>query len=254
MLVKDLVVEDVESIDVKKDILDALFTMFSSRQKVLPVFDGKKLVGTVNISNYVKVLRGDFKDRPPESISVKEIMDDKLTIIQPTTEVSYVMDKICEKGFYALPVFSGHEFVGMITREDILKQFMNSLRGKFKVIDVMSYHTSTSSIHDPVENVAKKIISGSEKRIIVMNYDKIEGIITIKEVANILLAEKGELANMSVKDILTPNMPTVSKLDDAAKAAQMMIEWHTGAVPVVDKQLEGIVRNKDIIQRLRLIK
>ncbi|MFH1126294.1 MAG: CBS domain-containing protein, partial [Candidatus Altiarchaeota archaeon] len=231
---------------------DALFTMFINQQYTLPVFDEKRFVGTVSISSYAKVLR-DFSSRKTESIMVSEIMDEKSTVVLPTNDMKRVLDKLCEKGVYAIAVASGHDFMGIIRRQDLLKKFLPLIKGKFKVMDVMSYHISTNSIHDTVESVAKKIIYGVEKRIIVMNHEKIEGMITIKDLANVLLAEKADLSKMSVMDILTPNTQTVSKHDDAAKAGEIMLEWNTRGVPVVDQHLEGIVRDKDILQRLRLM-
>jgi CBS domain-containing protein len=119
-------------------------------------------------------------------------------------------------------------------------------------MDVMSLHASTNSIHDTVESVAAKIITGDERKIIIMDENRIEGVITIIDLANILLAEKADLHAMSVRDILTPNMVYVRKQDDATRPAEIMLEWNISGVPVVEERLEGIVRNKDIIQRIRV--
>jgi len=251
MLAKDLVLEDVVKIDVQKDILDALFTMFTAHQYILPVFSESKFVGILGMSHYARVLQ-DLQ-RKPESIHISEIMDSKITSVSPTADVKQVMDKLCERGVYGIPVTSGHDFLGIIRRQDLLKNFLHLIKGRFKVMDVMSYHITTSSIHDPIESVVKKAVVGGARRIVILNYDKVEGIITFKDLVNILLAEKVDLSQMSVKDILTPNQLTISKLDDAKKAGDMMLEWDVGGVPVVDKTLEGIVRDKDLIQRIRLL-
>jgi CBS domain-containing protein len=156
MLAKDLVLEDVVKIDAGKDILDALFTMFTTQQYILPVFKDSKFVGVLNISHYAKVLH-DLKDKRPGSIHVGDIMDYKtVSSISPTADVKQVMDKLCEKGVYGIPVTSGHEFLGIIRRQDLLKNFLHLIKGRFKVMDVMSYHITTSSIHDPIESVVKR--------------------------------------------------------------------------------------------------
>lgn len=252
MLVKDLTIENVASVDARGDVLDALIVMFSRRQRILPVFDESKFVGTVSVSSYAKVLQ-DLGKRKPESIRVREIMDKNMTIVSPTTDIRQVIDRICEKGSYGVPVVSGHEFKGILGRAEILKHFLHLLRGKFKVIDVMSYYVSTNSVHDAVEAVARKIITGDDRRIVIMNNKDVEGTIGIKDLANVLLTEKADLSTLSVKDILVPNTVTVRKSDDAAKAAEIMLEWWIGGVPVVEDKLEGIVRDKDILQRLRLV-
>ncbi|MCX6695760.1 MAG: CBS domain-containing protein [Candidatus Altiarchaeota archaeon] len=226
--------------------------MFSNRRLILPVFSESCFVGTISISSYAKVLR-EIGTRKPESIHVSEIIDKKLSTVSPNANVLDVMDRICEKGVYGVPVISGHEFIGMITREDVLKKFLHLINGKFKVTDVMSYYVGTISVHDAVEDAIQKIVTGDEKRLVALDYQKVEGVICIKDLANVLLAEKADLSRMSVKDILVPNIVTVSKHDDATKAGEIMLDWWVGGVPVVDGELEGIVKDKDIIQRLRFI-
>jgi len=250
MLAKDLVSEDIASINSNKDILDALFTLFSKRRRILPVLDESKFVGTLTISSYAKLLQ-EFDSIEPESIKVADIMDENPKTLSPNTDAKYVINRLCDKGVYGVPLLSGHEFTGMVLREDTLKHFPSQIAGKFKVIDVMSHYVSTNSIHDPVEEVAKKIISGYDRRIIILDDKRVEGTVTIQDLANILLAEKADLTTMSVKNILVPNPVTVSKNDDVAKAVAIMLDWGVYGLPVVDKKLEGIIKDKDIVQRIR---
>lgn len=251
MLVKDLVIRETSSIDAGKDIIDAILMMLSTGERILPVMDESTLVGAISSWSYARVLR-DMMERKPESILVSELMDSRPRTFSPLTDVRQVRDKLCEKGVYGVPITSGHEFVGMVRRRDMLGNFKSTLKGRFKVMDVMSLHASTNSIHDTVESVARKIISGDERRVIIMNQDRIEGILTIIDLANILLAEKADLSNMSVRDILVPNRISVKKHDDATKPLELMLEWDVRGVPVMEEKLEGIVRDKDIIQRIRV--
>jgi CBS domain-containing protein len=253
MLVKDLEVEDVARIDIDKDIIDALCIMFMNKQRCLPVFNKSVYAGIICIADYVKVLQ-QLRDRKPESISVNEIMDKFYVTASPNTPVEHVIDRLCEKSIYGVPILSGHEFVGIVRREDVLKHFLNLFKGKFKVMDVMSYNVSTNSIHDTLERLGKKILTGLERRIVIMNYHHVEGTVTIQDLANVLLTDHVDLSTMSVKDILIPNPASVRKSDDAMKAAKLMLEWNVGGIPVIDEDLEGIVRDKDVIQRIHIIR
>jgi len=252
MLVKDLVVKDEVSVDIKKDVLDALFLMFSNRRRVVPVLDNSRFVGTISIAAYAKILR-ELSERKPESICVSEVMDAGAATVSPNTELRYVLDMLCNKGVYGVPVISGHEFIAMVKREDILKKFIPLLKGKLTVMDVMSYYVSTNSVHDPLENIANKILSGTERRIVIMDYNTLQGTVDILDLANVLLTEGVDLTAMTVKDILSPNTVTVSKYDDATKAGSIMLEWGIWGVAVVDRELEGIVKDKDILQRIYAI-
>ncbi|MDD5111522.1 MAG: CBS domain-containing protein [Candidatus Altiarchaeota archaeon] len=252
MLVKDVLATDAASVDIKKDVLDVLITMLGGRERVVAVLDNQRFAGTVSITSYAKILR-DLKDRKPESINIREIMDERPWTVMPNTNVTQVMDKLCEKGVYGVPVMSGHEYLGMVRRKDVLKKYTHLLKGKFRVQDAMSYHVDTNSVHDTVEYLTKKILMGYERRVVVMDDDNIKGTIDILDLANILLAEGTDLSNMSVEEILVPNAVTVSKCDDITQAGQIMMEWKIWGVPVVDKKLIGIARDKDLIQRLRSV-
>lgn len=236
-------------IDVRKDVLDVLLVMLSSRERVIPIFDGPKFVGVVNVSSYARILR-DMKERKPESICVADVMDKKPKTLAPDTNISQIISSICQKGVYGIPVASGHEFIGIIRREDILQKCMHLLKGRFKVQDAMSYHLSTNSVHDPLEKLAKKILMGYDRRLVIMDGDSLKGTVDILDLANVLLSEGVDLYTMSVKDILLPNAVTVSKNDDITKAVKVMFEWKMWGIPVVNERLEGVVRDKDIIQRL----
>ncbi|GEM_PF-2513268 len=254
MLVKELLGGDVTPVDIKNDVLDALFIMLGKRENTLPVLDGRRFAGTVDITSYTKILQ-DMTNRKPETISVGEIMSKKVRPVDPNTEISYVIDNICEKEVHGIPVTSGHELIGMVRRQDILRHYTPSLKGKFKVQDVMSYHVSTNSIHDKLEPLAKRILQGYERKIVIVDYDTIKGTIDILDLANVLLSEGIDLSRMSVKDILLPNAVSIGKYEDVTKAVQLMFEWKMEGIPVTDKnQVEGIVRDKDIIQRIKYTK
>ena len=246
-------VRDSVPIDVSKDVIDALTVMFRKKERLLPVMDGSSFVGTVRISDYLDVMRR-VKNEEPESIHLGEIVDRKPVTASPNAPIEEVIDRLCEKGVYAMPVVSGHELISMVRREDILRRFLPLLKGKFKVKDVMSYSVSTHSIHEPLESLSERILSGMDRRVVIMDYNKIEGTLTIQDLANVLLADKADLSGMSVKDIMAPNPVTIRKCDDAMKAGELMLEWSRWGIPVADKELEGMVRDKDLVQRIHIIR
>jgi len=253
MLAKDLVIEDGVVTTPKTDILDSLYLMLKHRRRILPVLTGSKLVGIVSVASYIPAIQS-MDSRKPETILVGEILNEQPFVASPNTEASYVADCLCAKGVYGVPVVSGHEYMGMIRREDVISRFLVLIKGKFKAMDVMSYNVSTCSIHETLEHLVKRISAGIERRVVVMNVDKIEGSITFEDLINVILADKSDISKLSVSDVLVPIQASVKKTDDAAKAAQFMLDWGINAIPVVDGGgLEGIIRDKDILQRIQVL-
>lgn len=250
ILARDIITKDSVFTTPKTDILDALFLMLKNRRRIIAVLADGRFAGTVSVASYVKVIQS-LDVRKPESFLISEIMHESTFIASPNTELNHVVDRLCGKGVYGVPIISGHDYMGIIRREEVLSKFLHLLSGKFKAMDVMSYNVSTCSIHDALETLVKRISSGIERRIIVMNDDKLEGMITFEDMINIILADKSNISNMSVRDVLVPIRVSMRKSDDAGKAAHLMLEWGINAVPVVDGgSLEGIIRDKDILQRI----
>jgi len=250
MLAKDLLGQDDVFTTPKTDILDALYMMLKYRRRILPVLSNSKFAGLVTVASYVKVIP-TLELKKPETILVEEIMQEQPFIAAPNTDAKHVVDSLCGKGVYGVPVVSGYSYQGIIRREEVIAKFLHLLKGRFKSQDVMSFNLGICSIHDTLESLIKRLSSGLERRIVVMNDDKIEGTITFEDMINLILADKSDLSRLSVASVLVPIHATVRRIDDASKAANLMHEWGINAVPVVDDgRLEGIIRDKDILQRI----
>jgi predicted transcriptional regulator len=253
VLARDITTKDSVYTTPSTDILDALFLMLKNGRRILSVLQDGRFAGTVTVASYVKVIQS-LDSRKPESFLISEIMNESAYVASPNTELIHVVDRLCGKGIYGVPIISGHDYMGIIRRQEVLTKFLHLLKGKFKAMDVMSYNVSTCSIHDALETLARRIASGIERRIIVMNDDRIEGMVTFEDMINVILADKSDISNLSVRDVLVPIQVSMKKSDDAAKAAQLLLDWGINAVPVVDEgNLEGIIRDKDILQRIHAL-
>ncbi len=253
MLVKDLTLTNSTYLDVEKDIIDALCVMFRKREKILPVFEDKRYVGTVNITNYIKILK-NLGAQEPTKIPVTDIMEYTGKSVSPETDVLYVLDQLCGKGVYGVPVIRGSEYMGLIKRSDILRNFRHKIKGQFKVRDVMSYNVTVKSIHDTLETLSKLILDGLERRFVITDHEKVEGTVTLTALCNILLSDITNLDEILIRDVITMNPITVDHNEDISKVADIMLDWGIGGVPVVmDNGVAGIVRDKDILQKLDLL-
>jgi predicted transcriptional regulator len=184
---------------------------------------------------------------------VREIMNERPDAVYANTSVSQVVDLLCGKGIYGVPMMSGHHLLGMIKREEVIDRFLKDIKGRFLASDVMSYNTATCCIYDPVEKLIKRFCSGGDRRVVVMNNNAVAGTVTFQDMINILLADNAEISTLSVSDVLVPLQASISKNDDAARAGELMLEWGVSAIPVVNGGLEGIIRDKDILQRIHAL-
>jgi CBS domain-containing protein len=228
MLVRNLALSNSTSLDAGSDIIDALCVMFRRREKILPVFREQKYIGTVNITNYVKILK-NLGDYEPTKVPVVDIMDFKEESVSPNTDVHRVLDRLCEKGVYGIPVELGSEYLGLVKRQDFLRNFSHKIKDQFKVRDVMSYSVTVKNIEDTLDTLSQLILDGFERRFVITNNEQVEGTVTLTALCNILFTDRKDLDNMLIRDVLNINPITVSDQDDISKVAQIMLEWGVAA-------------------------
>lgn len=133
------------------------------------------------------------------------------------------------------------------------------MKGKLKVKDVMEYNPTTVYDYTGVDKVIKSITSSAEKRVVVLAGKKVLGVITALDLAMELFnkkkvyQEKDILPLIKIEDVVTLNPLTVGCREDAAKAADVMVEKHIGGLPVVDGEtLEGMITKTDIVKAYKI--
>ncbi|MDP3026485.1 MAG: CBS domain-containing protein [Nanoarchaeota archaeon] len=79
--------------------------------------------------------------------------------------------------------------------------------------------------------------------LIIMKKDKIDGIVTEKE-----LAKNGGSSGKKVRDVMSTRIVTVKKNDSIDDAAKMMAQNRIRVLPVMDKtELVGVITSDDLI-------
>ena len=87
--------------------------------------------------------------------------------------------------------------------------------------------------------------------LMVMEDNRIEGIITERDILRALSKHKGELLNLSVSDIMTTDLITCDVNDSLETLMDMMTESHIRHLPVLEAgNLVGIISIGDIVESL----
>ena len=122
----------------------------------------------------------------------------------------------------------------------------NILAEKGNVVFTISMN---SSIEDAVKLVNEKRIGA----IIVMDDDKLQGIITERDILNSFLALRNSTENITVKQIMTPREKLIiaTKDDDIQYLMNVMTKNKIRHLPVMDKdKLIGVISIRDIVKSL----
>lgn len=115
-----------------------------------------------------------------------------------------------------------------------------------QVRDIMHTDVKTTSPADTFEHVATILHDNGISSVVVMDGDRLAGIVTERDLVN-LVADGGDPRATTVADRMTKELDTVGLRTDIAEAAEHMARLRIRHLPVVDGgKLAGIVSIRDL--------
>ena len=131
MKVKELMVEDVATLDINEELSLADDIMKLGRIRHLPVVDDGVLVGIISQRDLYKASLASamgFGEKAKrdflKSLKVKEIMINYVNTISPEADIKDAGRIMLDKKIGCLPVVEGSKLVGLITETDILRHYI----------------------------------------------------------------------------------------------------------------------------------
>jgi CBS domain-containing protein len=115
-----------------------------------------------------------------------------------------------------------------------------------QVADVMKKDVKTTTPEDSFVHVAKLLHENQVSSIVVMDGDRVAGIVTERDLVN-LVADGMDPSSTKVGDRMSTNLDTVEPRTDIAEAAEHMARLRIRHLPVVDGgMLAGIISIRDL--------
>ena len=164
-------------------VLEAGRILKSNRIKHLPVVDDKDLVGIVTQTD---ITQGLIDLTPLQQVS--DIMSSDVAITDPNATVADAARIMSANGISCVVVMTGSEPVGILTQKDILRKVMAFAKdpGFTEVGDIMSTPILPIPSHHSVFTASKTMHTMHVHRLVVMDGDKVCGIISQTDVLNAL--------------------------------------------------------------------
>jgi CBS domain-containing protein len=115
-----------------------------------------------------------------------------------------------------------------------------------QVKDIMNAEVRTVSPEETFEQVAMLLHDNAISSVVVMDGDRLAGIVTERDLVN-LVAEGKDPRTTRVTDRMTTNVDTVGTRTDIGEAAEHMARLRIRHLPVVDEdRLVGIISIRDL--------
>jgi len=241
-------------------VLDASFSVSKALNEItktgLPVFVVKngKYIGAID----ERIVRRHLSSDPS-----KEKCE---TVAEPTPTLSSKSSIIdaCHAIFTgrikAIPVIEKNKIIGAITRYTLLQELLDkNLIPKKKVSEVMTSPVVTIEYNQTLGQLKSQLRKHNIRRAVVTKDGKIEGIISVFDLANFLIhpknaelfyqsGEKTDFDSQPISAYMKKTVETISENESIVSAAKKMIQKRVFALVVEkDRFPIGIITAKDII-------
>ncbi|MFH1821536.1 MAG: CBS domain-containing protein [Methanobacteriota archaeon] len=281
MKVKEIMNSPVLAVKPADTIAHAKNLMLRHKVKRLIVMDKGEPAGILTMHDMATRLKSDslaWRMRTIDNISVSRVMSKGVISISLGTDVVKAAAMMLDRNISSLLVMNGKKVVGILTKTDIVRYFSESLKGSFKVKDLMSKDVVTVNRLHSIARVVELMEEYGVQRVMVKDGDRPIGLIAEsdlvfaqldhssrgikeREVRYTRKIERGGrpraryikyVALLTADDVMRRELITIGAEADVAQAASLMIKNGIGGVPVVEgEKLVGILTKTDITKGLR---
>lgn len=256
----------------ENNINDALFLMKKNDIKRIVIVNDDIPVGMVTERDIGKFLQNDKTSRMLNQIHLNEIMNRNIFAISKDQDELLVQCAIRMDAFQigSIVIVDNEKLVGIVTKSDLTKNFINSFAGIYKVKDYMNTKMITCRKSDSLlfaltmlnrNKVARLVVTDNDGRPIgIISYDTFlrnSGYFkSEKQNTRDYLLPKDSAKELLVSDLVGNELLTIGINDDLAKAARLMVEYNISGIPVVDEtgNLEGVISATDIVRAYHEVK
>jgi CBS domain-containing protein len=180
-------------------------------------------------------------------------MSEDLITIDKDQNLSDALKLLRKHNVSRLPVTNNKELVGIISERDIAAKLGSS---KYESMPASRLHISSVMVKDVLTvpetmqlgDVAKLMLENGIGSVPVMDADnKMVGIVSKADF--VTLAVGIAFDKITVKEIMTKDVISVSSADRLVHARRQMLESHVGRLPVIDEdKLVGMLTSKDLMR------
>lgn len=226
----------------------------------LPVLDGETAVGMVSERDLLAAIGwwGNSPKHPDDPISdwaeqlpVVEIMSTPLCCVAPDAPVDKAARLMLSKKISAVALVGASRLLGIVTETDYLHCLAIDAWQRHTVATHMTAHVFQVSPQEPIRTAWQLMREKHIRHLVVTEHERLRGILSDRDLlAGISWDASGPDGICdSVGHIMSTRIATIAPEATLAMAAQRMIEWKIGALPVTNHDLlVGIITETDLLQ------
>ena len=259
MQIKNLMSEDLITVDKDQSLTDALKLLRKHNVSRLPVTNNKELVGIISERDIANKLGSSkYESMPASRLHISSVMVKDVFTVPETMQLDEVAKLMLENGIGSVPVMSDDKMVGIVSKADFVTLAVGIAFDKITVKEIMSKDLTVVSSTDRLVHARRQMIESHVGRLPVVEDDKLEGMVTSKDLMRAFIDfrknvpekyQKSQIKEVLVEDIMSSNPTFTSKDTTISEVAKVMMDTGFNGLPVVeDDAVVGIITQTDILR------
>ncbi|WP_407414806.1 CBS domain-containing protein [Methanobrevibacter sp.] len=259
MQIKNLMSEDLITIDKDQNLSDALKLLRKHNVSRLPVTNHKELVGIISERDIANKLGSSkYESMPASRLHISSVMVKDVFTVPQTMQLADVAKLMLDEGIGSVPVMCEDEMVGIVSKADFVTLAVGIAFDKITVKEIMSKDLTVVSPTERLVHARRLMIEAHVGRLPVVEDDKLVGMITSKDLMRAFIDfrknvpekhQKSQIKEVLVEDIMSSNPQYVSKEMSISEVSNIMIETGYNGLPVVEEgKVVGIITQTDILR------
>ena len=259
MQIKNLMSEDLITIDKDQNLSDALKLLRKHNVSRLPVTNHKELVGIISERDIANKLGSSkYESMPASRLHISSVMIKDVFTVPKTMQLADVAKLMLDEGIGSVPVMCEDKMVGIVSKADFVTLAVGIAFDKITVKEIMSKDLIVVSPTERLVHARRLMIEASVGRLPVVEDDELVGMITSKDLMRAFIDfrknvpekhQKSQIKEVFVEDIMSVNPQYVSKEMSISEVSKIMIETGYNGLPVVDGgKVVGIITQTDILR------
>lgn len=262
MQIKNLMSEDLITIDKDQNLSDALKLLRKHNVSRLPVINNKELVGIISERDIAdKLGSSKYESMPASRLHISSVMVKDVFTVPQTMQLDEVAKLMLENGIGSVPVMDDDKMVGIVSKADFVTLAVGIAFDKITVKEIMTKDLVVVSPTERLVHARRQMKDSHVGRLPVVDDETLVGMVTSKDLMRAFIDfrkkvpekyQKAQIKDVLVENIMSSNPVFTTKDATISEVAKIMMETGYNGLPVVEgSDVIGIITQTDILRLIQ---
>ena len=260
MQIKNLMSEDIITVDKDQNLSDALKLLRKHNVSRLPVTNNKELVGIISERDIAaKLGSAKYESMPASRLHISSVMVKDVITVPETMQLDEVARLMLDNGIGSVPVMNEDDkMVGIVSKADFVTLAVGIAFDKITVKEIMTKDLVVVSPTDRLVHARRQMMEAHVGRVPVVDDEDLKGMVTSKDLMRAFIDfrkkvpekyQKSQIKEVLVEDIMSSNPTVTAKDTTISEVAKVMMDTGYNGLPVVEgDKVVGIITQTDILR------